>query len=63
MSAIDAFFAYASTYNEVADAISGAQELLRLKRKELTLHIWKENDISGRPLTDPIFEKLTTATY
>ena len=58
MPTLGAFFAYASTYQEVGDAISGAQELMRQRRPELAIHLWAENDISGRPLTDPIFETI-----
>src|SRR5271165_597953 len=60
MPILTAFFAYSSTYREVGDAISGAKELMRHRRPELTIHLWPENDISGRPLTDPIFETIAT---
>ena len=61
MPPISAFFAYAATHREVSDAIHGAQKRLRTQRRELTLETWEENDISGRPLTDPIFEKIAKA--
>ena len=56
-----AFFAFASTYDEVVSASAGAQRLLRERRKDLKLHLWQENDISGRPLTDPIFDHIGSA--
>jgi hypothetical protein len=58
MPTLRAFFAYSSTYREVGDAISGAKELARRRRPELAIHLWPQNDISGRPLTDPIFESI-----
>ncbi len=61
MSSINAFFAYASTFREVSDAIHGAQKSLSSRRPDLTIDLWEENDISGRPLTDPIFEKIAAA--
>jgi hypothetical protein len=61
MQLINAFFAYASAFREVGDAIQGAQKLLSGTRRNLAIHLWKENDISGRALTDPIFEEIAAA--
>lgn len=58
MAPINAFFAYASTYGEVSSAIAGAKDLVSQKQRDFTVHLWEENDISGRVLTDPIFEKI-----
>ena len=58
MPPINAFFAYSSTHNEISEAIAGAKDLISHKRRDFTIHMWEENDISGRALTDPIFEKI-----
>ena len=34
------------------------RELLQARETDLHLTIWEENDISGRPLTEPIFAEL-----
>ena len=60
MRVLNAFFAYASAHREVGGAIAGAVRLLT-SRRDLAIHMWEENDISGRALTDPIFEKIGTA--
>jgi hypothetical protein len=41
--------------------VHAAQRILSGTRRELELHLWEENDISGRPLTDPIFEGIARA--
>jgi hypothetical protein len=56
-----AFFAYPSSLPDVSQAIQGAKRVLSTSRRELELHLWEENDISGRPLTDPIFEGIAQA--
>jgi hypothetical protein len=61
MPPINAFFAYASAFQEVGDAIRAAQNSLSGSRRDLAIHLWEENDVSGRALTDPIFEKIATA--
>ena len=61
MPRLKAFFAYASTHREVSSAIAGAQELASRRRQDFAIHLWEENDISGRALTDPIFEKIAEA--
>jgi hypothetical protein len=63
MPAISGFFAYASTHREVGSAINGALAVLMRCRADLTIHPWEENDVSGRPLTDPIFEKITSSDF
>ena len=37
-------------------AISGAGNIIRTLSHDIELQLWVENDIAGRPLTDPIFE-------
>ena len=58
MPRINAFFAYASTYQEVRSAIAGADRLVSQQRRDVAIHLWEENDVSGRALTDPIFQKI-----
>lgn len=60
MPPVSAFFAYASNVPEVCDAIQAAHRSLSGSRRDLTIHLWEENDISGRALTDPIFEQIAT---
>ena len=52
------FFAYPSTQAEVMQAISGAGRLVATRGQDIELRLWVENDIAGRPLTDPIFEEI-----
>ena len=61
MTKISAFFAYASTFREIGSAIARAQTDLLKRRPELSLRRWEENDVSGRALTDPIFEHISAA--
>ncbi len=61
MPPINAFFAYASTYREIRSAIAGAHGLVSQRRRDLAIYLWEENDISGRALTDPIFEGIAEA--
>jgi hypothetical protein len=56
-----AFFAYPSSEHDVIEAIHAAKQLLSHSRRDLEVHLWEENDISGRPLTDPIFEMIAGA--
>jgi hypothetical protein len=53
------FFAYPSTLSEVMQAARGAGRLVAARGQDIELRLWVENDIAGRPLTDPIFEKIT----
>ena len=50
-----AFFAYPSQPQEVGHTITAAQALLARSKPSFSLQRWEENDISGRPLVDPIF--------
>ncbi len=54
-----AFYAYPSSLVDVKQVISGAKRILSSTHRDLELHLWEENDNSGRPLTDPIFEGIT----
>lgn len=50
------FYAYPSSIVDVKQAIHSAKTILSTTRRDMEIHLWEENDISGRPLTDPIFE-------
>ncbi|MCA1547741.1 hypothetical protein I6F36_13015 [Bradyrhizobium sp. BRP19] len=52
------FYAYPSSLAEVMQAIKGAGRLVAQRGNDIHLHLWIENDIAGRPLTDPIFEQI-----
>lgn len=56
-----AFYAYPSSMVDVTQVIHAAKSILSATRRDLELQLWKENDISGRPLTDPIFEGIANA--
>lgn len=56
-----AFYAYASAMPDVGHSIRGAKGLAVKLNHKLELQLWEENDISGRPLTDPIFEGIAAA--
>jgi hypothetical protein len=56
-----AFYAYPSSVPEVTQAIHGSKRILGTARRDLELRLWEENDISGRPLTDPIFAYIAEA--
>jgi hypothetical protein len=58
-----AFFAYPSSLPDTVQAIHGSKAILSTSHRELELHLWEENDISGRPLTDPIFEGIAKADF
>jgi hypothetical protein len=52
------FFAYPSALPEVMQATNGAGRLVAARGQDIELHLWVENDIAGRALTDPIFEHI-----
>ena len=56
-----AFYAYPSSLADVTQVIRSARAILAKTRRDLELQLWEENDISGRPLTDPIFEGIAAA--
>jgi len=56
-----AFYAYPSSIAEVTKVIRAAKRILSQNVRNLDLHLWQENDISGRPLTDPIFQGIAEA--
>jgi hypothetical protein len=58
---VKAFFAYPSSERDVIEAIHAAKQALSVSRRDLEVVLWEENDIVGRPLTDPIFETIASA--
>ena len=56
-----AFFAYPSAEADVVRSIRDAKAILAKQKQDLKLFLWEENDISGRPLTDPIFENIAAS--
>ncbi|MDP1991612.1 MAG: hypothetical protein Q8K00_11375 [Syntrophales bacterium] len=50
------FYAYPAAIVDVKHVIHKTKDGLSTVRPDIELHLWEENDISGRPLTDPIFE-------
>lgn len=56
-----AFYAYPSSVTDVTYVIQAAKRALAATYRDLDLHLWEENDISGRPLTDPIFDGIASA--
>jgi hypothetical protein len=58
---VEAFFAYSSSEGDAVTAVHDAKTKLALSRRDLKIRLWEENDISGRPLTDPIFEHIAAA--
>lgn len=56
-----AFYAYPSSLVDVTQVIHASKRILSATRHDLDLQLWEENDISGRPLTDPIFEGIAGA--
>lgn len=58
-----AFFAYPSSLPEVCQAIRAAKKELETSHRQLVIQLWEENDISGRPLTDPIFKGIAQADF
>ncbi|MBI1683625.1 P-loop ATPase, Sll1717 family [Caulobacter hibisci] len=58
-----AFYAFPSNPAEVGQSIHSAKGILAQRAPDMNLHLWLENDISGRALTDPIFQKISEADY
>ncbi len=56
-----AFYAYPSSLDDVRHVIQAGKAITNAARRDLEILLWEENDISGRPLTDPIFEGISKA--
>jgi hypothetical protein len=57
------FFAYPSKPPEVKSAINAALDLLRQNHGQRGIESWEENDIAGRPIVVPIFEKINNVDF
>lgn len=58
-----AFFAYPSKPQEIGQTIEQAIKLSNASSPSIQLHGWPANDISGIPITKPIFEKIADCKY
>ncbi len=58
-----AFFAYPSRPQEIGQSIEQAIRLLNATSSDTRLVGWPSNDISGVPITKPIFEKVADCRY
>ncbi|MGK2958186.1 MAG: P-loop ATPase, Sll1717 family [Acidimicrobiales bacterium] len=54
------FAAYPSAFSIIGDCFSSVST--RLKLLDIDLHLWKQNDNCGIPLTDPIFSGIDSVT-
>jgi energy-coupling factor transporter ATP-binding protein EcfA2 len=57
--ATSAFFAYPAAPAEVAQTIRSAVNTFNLTSRTYNLQSWEQNDISGVPLSDPIFATIS----
>ncbi len=58
-----AFYAYPGEPNVLGDDAKNAKERLKISRADLDIRLWEENDICGRPLTDPIFKEIDKSDF
>jgi hypothetical protein len=58
-----AFYAYPGTPTEIAQTIQTAVIGFNAASANYNLEGWERNDISGIPLTDPIFSKISAAAF
>ena len=59
----EAFFAYPSGHTEIESSISEAAKNLNSLKGDFKIHCWPANDISGVPVTNPIFSKINDAVF
>ena len=57
---LHAFFAYPSV-PVIADLAKAAS--VQLGSSNIALHLWEENDITGRPLIEPILDNIDSASF
>ncbi len=58
-----AFFAYPGQSGEVVQTIRSAISKYNASAPESIIEPWEVNDVAGVPLTNPIFEKISTSAY
>ena len=56
------FVAFSSTPMQLYDCLMRTIEIANNMQSQLTFHGWPENDIAGRPLTDPILSGIKEAS-
>lgn len=56
-----AFYAFPSSLPHVTNTIRAAKTAVESSEHDKRIHLWEENDISGRPLTAPIFNGIADA--
>jgi hypothetical protein len=61
MQDVGAFFAYASSPEAIGSVVRDACD--RAGKRGIHVHPWSDNDISGRPLADPIFQGIDDAPF
>ncbi len=52
------FLAYPSAPREIGETIRGALDILRNRYSYTRIQSWEQNDIAGRFITDPLFQKI-----
>lgn len=57
------FFAYPAAPTEIKQAIHAVEKSPHIKQSKILLELWESNDISGVPLVNPIFDKITNADF
>src|SRR5258708_35069805 len=55
---VQAFFAYPGSERDIVRAVHDAKSILDKPASPIDILLWEENDISGRPLTDPMFDNI-----
>ena len=60
---ISVFLAYPSNPPEISNFIHKAVNEYRMSYKELDIHLWEQNDVSGRPITKEIFERIESCDF
>ncbi len=57
------FIAYASNPSDIGSTIEEAVKKINNNTSKVAFSTWASNDIAGRPLVDPIFEKVENSDF
>ena len=57
------FFAYPTHHDAISETLRAAIQRHNSSSTAITLESWETNDISGIPISNPIFEKIASAQY
>lgn len=57
------FFAYPTHHDAIFETLRAAIQRHNSSSTAITLESWETNDISGIPISNPIFEKIASAQY